>query len=154
LYTDSHALYALTPEDAHPPAPLFAYIAPFQGLPATAQPVNSVHLEFGGGAGSAPVDWTWHSDVKGFARGQNGSTDVDGNGCQVVVQNVIVQDVDYIDPGITDVVGTPVPEGQLVGSGECWVLTQGTLIPCHWTKASNEAATVYTDDATNQPIGL
>jgi hypothetical protein len=112
-----------------------------------------VHLEFGGGSGSAPVDWIWDAPSGKFLRNQKGTPDVDENGVQVAPANVVVMLVGYHDTGYTDVVGTPVPEADLVGSGECWILTGGKLVAGTWNKTAPDAITTYTD-ATGAPIGL
>jgi hypothetical protein len=46
-----------------------------------------------------------------------------------------------------------VPEGDLVGSGECWILTNGMIVKGTWSKPSTEAITAYTD-AAGAPIKL
>jgi hypothetical protein len=153
LYSSTPALFSLAPPDAVPPAPLFWYRAPAEPLAASAQPVGSIHLEFGGGAGNAPVDWFWNAAKAGFDRNQKGTPHVDENEVQIAPQNVIVELVDYADTGLKDVSGAPVPEAQLVGSGECWVLTNGMLIKGTWSKTAIDAIPAYTD-ATGAPIKL
>jgi len=153
LYSSTPELYSVTPPFAPPPNPLFAYRAAGEALLPTAAPINSVNLAFGDGPGSAPVDYVWNPILGGFARNQKGSPDVDENGVQVTPQNVIVQFVTYHDTGYRDVVGTPVPEADLVGTGACWSLTNGAIIDGNWTKASPEAIPVYTDKAGN-PVKL
>jgi hypothetical protein len=54
----------------------------------------------------------------------------------------------YIDPS-----GAPVPEAQLVGTGECWILTNGVLVKGAWKKTAPEAITTYSD-AAGAPIKL
>ena len=41
------------------PTPLLSYRAAGEPMLASATPVNSVHLVFGDGPGSAPVDYVW-----------------------------------------------------------------------------------------------
>ncbi|HEX2382642.1 MAG TPA: DUF3048 domain-containing protein [Acidimicrobiales bacterium] len=149
LYSSVPALYSLTPAFAPPPNPLFSYRAAGEPLLPAAAPINSVNLVFGSGPGSAPVDYVWAPDAGGFARSQKGSPDVDENGVPVAPQNVIVQFVTYHDTGYRDVVGTPVPEADLVGAGNCWILTNGAVIDGNWAKSSPEAIPVYTDKAGN-----
>jgi hypothetical protein len=116
-------------------------------------PIASIHIEFGGGAGSAPVDWHWNGVKGGFDRDQKETPHVDETGVQIAPRNVIVEIVDYVNTGYVDVSGAPVPEAQLVGSGECWVLTNGVLIKGTWSKSADDAVTTYTD-ATGAPIKL
>jgi hypothetical protein len=153
LYSATPALFALAPPDAVPPPPLFEFRKVTDAISPTAQPVLSIHVEFGGGAGSAPVDWLWNAFKGAFDREQKGSPHVDESDVQIAPQNVIVELVDYVNTGYVDASGAPVPEAQLVGSGECWVLTNGMLIKGTWSKSSNEAVTTYTD-AAGAPIKL
>ncbi len=66
-------------------------------------------------------------------------------GKQVTPANVVVQFVTYHDTGQVDSTGTAVPEADVVGEGDAWVLTGGMLIPCRWSKASDTDITRYTD---------
>jgi len=153
LYTSTSALFALAPADAAPPPPLFVYRATGEALGASAAPIASIHVQFGGGAGSAPADWTWDAASNSFLRNQKGTPDIDEAGAQVTTQNVIIEFVGYHDTGYVDPSGAPVPEGDLVGSGECWVLTNGMIVKGTWTKPSTDAITTYTD-AAGAPIKL
>ena len=59
---------------------------------------------------------------------------------------------------VADQFGVPIPEAQLVGEGEVWVLTGGGtsphgLVQGRWKKTSLEAVTTYTD-ADGNPILL
>jgi hypothetical protein len=153
LYSSTPALYSITPPFAPAPTPLFSYRAAGEPLAPSAAPVASVNLVFGDGPGSAPVDYVWTPDSGGFARSQKGSPDVDENGVEVTPQNVVVQFVTYHDTGYTDVVGTPVPEADLVGTGSCWILTNGAIVQGTWAKSATDAIPVYTDN-TGAPVKL
>lgn len=153
LYTSTPALFALAPADAAPPPPLFQYRASGEALGAGAAPVGSVHVAFGGGGGSAPADWSWDPSTNTFLRDQKGSPDVDEAGQPVYTQNVVIEFVGYHDTGYVDPSGAPVPEGDLVGSGECWVLTNGMIVKGTWSKPSTDAITTFVD-ATGAPIKL
>lgn len=153
LYSSTPALFALAPPDAQPPSPLFGYRAASDPMGAGAAPIGSVNLQFGGGPGSAPVDWSWDAPSGTFARVQKGTPHVDEAGAQVTAQNVVIEFVGYHNTGYVDPSGAPVPEGDLVGTGECWVLTNGMIVKGTWTKLANEAITAYTD-AAGAPIKL
>jgi hypothetical protein len=153
LYSSTPELFSLAPPDAVPPPPLFVYRNATESTPVGAPAVASVHVEFGGGAGNAPVDWFW-SPLKGaFDRNQKETPHVDENDVQVAPQNVVIEFVDYVDTGFVDISGAPVPEAQLVGSGECWVLTKGVLVKGTWKKSATDAVTTYAD-ASGAPIKL
>jgi hypothetical protein len=153
LYSSTPELFALAPPDAKPPPALFQYRKAGEPLGAGAVPIGSIHLDFGGGGGAAPVDYGWDAGRGGFGRSQRGSLHVDEAGVQIAPANVIVQFTNYIDTGITDVVGTPVPEAQLVGFGRALILTNGMVIEATWAKTAPEAVATYSDTA-GKPIKL
>lgn len=132
-----------------PPA-LFTYRAAGQA-PAHLEPVTTVNVSYGSSAGAAPVTYTWNGT--GWARTQKGTPHVDADGLQVAPPNVIIQFVDYAASGTTDQFGVQIPEAQLVGEGDAWVLTAGGLVAGRWHKPSLDQVTTYTDVDGN-PIGL
>lgn len=153
LFSNTDELWSFAPADAQPPAPLFAYRDEGEGLPATAERVATVDLSFGSGPGSAPVRWAWDPGAGAWLRWQNGTPHVDDADVQVARPNVIVQFVDYVDTGLVDLAGSPVPEAQLVGEGDAWVFREGHVITGRWSRPSIEAGTTWTDGA-GQPIEL
>ncbi len=137
-------------EGASPPPPLFTYRA--EGAqPAHLEQVAGAHINFGSSAGSAPVDYRWNGE--GWARFQNGTPHVDAAGVQVAPANVIVHFAPYVGSDVTDQFGKPIPEVQLVGEGEAWVLTAGGLVQARWHKPTLDAVITYTD-ADGNPVGL
>ncbi len=153
LYSSTPQLYTQTPPYAPAPPALFPYRAAGEPVLPSAVPVGSVNLVFGGGAGSAPIDYTWSAQAGGFLRNQKGTPDFDESGAQVTPQNVIVQFVTYHDTGYTDVTGAPVPEADLVGNGSAWILTNGMRVDGNWSKSAPDAVPVYTDQQGN-PVKL
>lgn len=137
-------------EGAGVPAPLFTYRAAGQA-PARLEPVTSVHVTYGTSAGAAPVDYAWNGT--GWARSQKGTPHLDSDGLQVAPPNVIIQFVRYVSSGVPDQFGVPIPEAELVGEGEAWVLTAGGLVVARWAKPALDAPTTYTDIDGN-PVGL
>jgi hypothetical protein len=61
--------------------------------------------------------------------------------------------VPYHNTGLIDPAHNPVPEANLVGSGDVAIFTGGSIVRGHWSKASVDAVTLYTDPA-GQPIQL
>ena len=153
LYTTTEELFSFQTPEAVPPPPLFQYRAPAETTPADATPVSHVYLSFGGGAGSAPVDWYWDYTVGGWLRNQRGTAHVDETGQQIAPKNLVIQFCEYFDTGYIDTSGSTVYEAELVGEGDVWVFTNGVLVVGRWSKASTEAITQYTDLA-GQPIKL
>ncbi|HEX9995423.1 MAG TPA: DUF3048 domain-containing protein [Acidimicrobiales bacterium] len=145
LYSSTDALRAHTPDDAEPPPQLFEFRA--AGEPAAGRDVGWVRVDFGGGAGSAPVDWTWDAAAGGWDRAQAGSPHVDAAGEQVSPANVVVQFVPYTIVGCCDASGAPIPEAQLVGEGDAWLLSGGRLVEGRWRKPSADSVTTYVDAA-------
>jgi hypothetical protein len=153
LMSSTPELWSLTPGDSVPPPPLFHVRGLGEALAAGARPAASVNIVYGGGGGSAPVDYVWDPSRGVWGRNQKGTPHVDSNGAQVAPANVIIQFVDYVDTGYVDVSGAPVPEAVLVGEGVAWVLTAGHLIEARWVKPAPEAVTQYVD-AAGTPIKL
>lgn len=145
LYSSTDALRAFTPEGAEPPPPLFEYRAGAEA--AAGRDVSWVRVSFGGGPGSAPVDWTWDAGAGGWDRAQAGSAHVDARGEQVSPANVVVQFVPYTIVGCCDASGAPIPEGQVVGEGDAWLLSGGRLVEGRWRKPSADAVTTFADAA-------
>jgi len=148
-------IFGLPNEGSAPPPPLFQYRK--RGEPvAHLEPAAGATVVYGQSGGSAPTEWRWNGD--GWARSQKGTPHVDGAGIQVAPANVIIQFVQYKPSDVSDQFGVPIPEAQLVGEGDVWVLTGGGtsppgLVQGHWKKTSLEAVTTYTD-ADGKPILL
>ena len=141
----------LPAEGSSPPPPLFTYRSPNNPEPAHWQPVGGVHVNYGGSAGSAPVDYRWNGT--GWARDQKGTPHVDAGGVQVAPANVIVHFAGYAPTDVGDQFGQPIPEAQLVGDGPAWVFTAGGVVEGHWYKPTLDAVPTYLDVDGN-PIGL
>jgi hypothetical protein len=144
LFSSASALFALAAPQAVAPPALFAYHAPGEAPSgAGAKPAGRVHAEWG--SRMTTVDYLWDAPSRQWRRTQNGRADVDTTGTQVAPSNVVIQFVGYRNTGLVDPSGSAVPEAQVVGEGDAWVLTGGSLIPAHWSKPSAEAVTHYVD---------
>ncbi len=106
---------------------------------------------FGGGPGSAPVDFAW--DGSGWARSQAGTPHVDAAGARIAPHNVIVQFTPYVEVQCCDAAGFPILEAQLVGQGDAWIFTDGQLVEAKWSRPAADKPTVYTD-AAGKEVGL
>jgi hypothetical protein len=113
-------------EGGDPPPPLFSFRTRDQAVPHLT-PAEGVAVSYGGGAGGAPVEYRWNG--KGWARFQGGTPHVDVAGKQVAPANVVIQFVNYVPTDTADQFGVPIPEAQLVGQGEVWILTGGGTQP-------------------------
>ena len=134
-----------------PQTPIFAFADEGEAPSPLAAPASSVHIQFTGGAGGAPVDYQW--DGTNWLRSQKGHAHVDGDGTQVAVENVIVRFVAAVDSGTRDKAGSVVPTAQVIGEGEVWVFSQGTVTTGTWKKADGTSVTEYLD-ADGNPIKL
>jgi hypothetical protein len=144
LFSSTSALFALAVAHAPAPPPLFAYRAPgVAPSGAAAQPVGRVHAEWSNHF--TAIDYTWDAPSRLWRRTQDRRAHLDTAGRQVAPSNVIIQFVTYRNTGLVDPSGSAVPEAQVVGDGDGWVLTGGWLIPTHWSKPSAEAVTHYLD---------
>ncbi len=142
-------------EGSSPPPALFTFRKAGQ-QPAHLESVSGVRITYGGSAGSAPVEYRWNGS--GWARTQKGTPHVDVAGKQVAPANVVIQFVNYAPSDVADQFGVPIPEAQLVGEGEAWILTGGGLSPhglvqARWKKPGLEAVTTFTDVDGN-PVPL
>lgn len=142
VFTSSDRLWALAPPDAGPPAQQLTYRVGDETLPADARQVQGVDYSFG--ARSSAVNYRWDAARGGWARTQAGTAHVDEAGVQVAPPNVVMQFVAYVDTGLVDTSGAPVPEAQLVGGGDAWILTNGHLVVARWDKADPATPTRYT----------
>src|SRR5688500_3863480 len=143
LFSRTPALWQLAPAEAAAPPAVFVYRAPGEaasGAGMVAAQRTTVRW-------ATPVEWSWDPDIGAWWPDQGGRRHVDAAGRGVAAANVIVQFVDYRDTGLRDSSGAAVPEAQVLGEGDAWVLTGGQLVPGRWSKASAEGVTRYTDSA-------
>jgi hypothetical protein len=132
-------LFGQAPEEAGPPPQLFTY-----GEPAGGEAVTEANVDYGGGAGAAPVSWSHDAGAGTWKRSQAGSPHLDASGRQVEVKNVVIQFTDYVATSQVDTTGAPVPEAQTVGEGEVWVLTEGQRFVGRWSRESPTDVIRYT----------
>jgi hypothetical protein len=143
LFSRTTALFQLAPPDAVIPPALFSYRA--AGQPAAG--AGMIAIQRSGIGWATPVEWEWDQAVGAWWRSQGGRRHVDAAGRGVAPVNVVIQFVDYRDTGLRDSSGAVVPEANVIGEGDAWILTGGHLIPGRWTKPSAEAVTRYADSA-------
>ncbi len=153
LYTGTPRLFALAPPASVAPPALFTYRGDGGAANEGAAPVGQVHLDFGDMPGSAPVDFSWDAGLGVFVRSQRGTPHTLEGGGTIATPNVVVQLCDYFPNGDVDSGGNQVFQARLVGEGECWVLTNGTMVRGTWSKGAPEAVTAFVDQA-GQPIRL
>ena len=153
LFSDTPALFAAAAGEVTPPPPLFHYRAPGEAPPETgsepARPVQAVwKLNI-----TTTVVYSWDEASKTFRRTTDGTPHLDAAGVQVAPENVVFQVVGYRNTGLVDRSGAAVPEAELTGEGEAWVLTAGRLIKGHWARPTEGDTARYTLPS-GEPIKL
>ncbi|MCX7621715.1 MAG: DUF3048 domain-containing protein [Acidimicrobiales bacterium] len=149
LFSSTNVLY--NQGKSGPPPPLWPFRGEDEPPPAGGRRAYGASFNFGGG--NTAVLYTWDAAKKGWARTQNGSPHIDTDYCQVTPQNVIIQLVDYVDSGVPDGYGNPIPEARQIGEGNGWVLTGGYAIPVRWRKSRIEEPTQFLGP-DDQPVAL
>ncbi|HVF75022.1 MAG TPA: DUF3048 domain-containing protein [Acidimicrobiales bacterium] len=150
VFSATPRLHGLAPAGSGPPPPLFWYRHP--GQPSVGDAMGGVRMEYRGKIVTA-VQWAWDAGVGLWKRSQDGGPHVDAAGAPVTAHNVVVQLVTYHDTGYRDQSGAEVPEADLVGEGEAWVLSDGKVVKGRWKRGAAGEVTQYLDGA-GQPIRL
>jgi hypothetical protein len=141
LSSRTPALFQLAPADSAAPPALFVYRP--AGAPASGPGLVATRQVSARWA--TRVDWQWDPAAGEWRRSQDGRAHVDAAGRNIAPANVVVQFVAYRDTGLRDTSGAAVPEAEVTGEGDAWILTGGDLIPAHWSKPSAEAVTRWVD---------
>lgn len=153
LFSETKALFGSAAGNVAPPPPLFSYRAPGEAPPEAgsepAVPVQAVwKLNI-----TTTVVFAWDEASKTFRRTTDGKPHVDAAGVQVSTENVVFQAVGYRNTGLVDASGAAVPEAELIGDGEAWVLSGGRLIKGRWSRPNDTQTTAYTFPS-GEPIRL
>ena len=147
LFSGTAGLFGVNPSGgAGSPAPVLAYRPAGEAPPAASEPAPRVQAQWRGRIITTLV-LEWDPAVAGFARTVDGAPHVDADGRRIAPENVVLQMVGYRNTGLVDTSGAPVPEAELVGEGEVWVLTGGRMLKGKWSKPAPEALTRYFDPA-------
>jgi len=125
--------------DLAPPPQQYSYAETAADATAArvGEPVAGVDLVFG--VPSKP-SWRWDAGSARWLRFQSGGApDVDAHGDQLSAVNLVIVRV-----GVSNDRG--VPKTELIGSGEAWVLTGGSVVSAVWSKDSRTAPIRLVDD--------
>jgi hypothetical protein len=153
LFSETRPMYDSAPDDKTPPPPLFSYRAAGEAPPAAgSEPAPRVQAVWKLNI-TTTVVYAWDEASKTFKRTTDGAPHLDAAGAQVATDNVVFQVVGYRNTGLVDRSGAAVPEAELIGEGEAWVLTAGKLIKGHWSRPSDAQTTTYTLPS-GEPIKL
>ena len=122
LYSNTSALYTMTPFGAGPPQQQFKYRSP--GEPVGGIPAHGVGIALD----SINAEWEWDPAIGLYMRTMEGRPHNDAGSGRISTDNVIVLGVDYA-PGVS---GSP--DAQTTGSGEAFVFTGGNYIHGTWSR--------------------
>jgi hypothetical protein len=147
LFTSTEPLFHAAPGDVAVPPPLFGYRPEGEGVAAAgSERVGRVQAQWKGRIVTTVI-YEWDQEAKTWLRTQDRTPHLDAAGARVAPRNVVFQLVNYHNTGFVDRSGAEVPEAELIGEGEAWVLTDGRLVKGRWSRTSPEVVTTYTDGA-------
>ena len=110
---------------------LFAADADQATAAVAGAPTSSVAVVMS--ASSRPT-WAWDEASGTFLRSEGTTPALSSTGAQLAAKNVVVLKVSLFNTPYTDPAGSPVPETQVIGSGEAVIATGGKSISATWTK--------------------
>jgi hypothetical protein len=96
-------------------------------------PASALHLTL---SGSSHPTWTWSAGDGAWLRAEGASPAVEADGTQMRATNVVVLRVNIVNTAARDPAGNPVPETELVASGDALVASAGQILWATWSKAS------------------
>jgi hypothetical protein len=153
LFSETSAMFASAPDEKTPPAPLFSSRAAGEAPPeAGSEPAPRVQAVWKLNI-TTTVVFAWDDASKAFRRSTDGQPHLDAAGTQVAPENVVFQVCGYRNTGLVDRSGAAVPEAELIGEGEAWVLTGGRLVKGRWSRPTEAQTTTYTLPS-GEPIKL
>ena len=124
------------------PDPIFA----FGGLPASAVPTRGVRWI----APRRDIDWVWDHVSARWLRFHRGVPLVDADGFQLAADNVLILYVDYRTSD-ADLLS---PQVISTGSGDGWLLRDGTVTGVTWSRPFLADGWALADDDTGSPVYL
>jgi hypothetical protein len=142
LFSETRGMYASAPDEKAPPAPLFSYRAAGEAPPAASEPAPRVQAVWKLNI-TTTVVFAWDEASHMFKRSTDGQPHLDAAGTQVATENVVFQVVGYRNTGLVDRSGAAVPEAELIGEGEAWILTAGRLVKGRWSRPTEGQTTTY-----------
>lgn len=93
---------------------------------------------------------TWSAAENRWLLTHDGSPNLDTDGFHLGPANLIIQIVSITDSIYKDKVGGVTPFTATVGSGKCYLLRDGSYLPCRWNRPSPESGTTFTDINGNE----
>ena len=147
LYSSTPVLRSRAPGGTAAPPPLAPFLAEGAAFaPPGSEPVGSISLV---PAPFVTAGYTWDGDTRTWLRTTDGAPHRLEGGAQIAPTNVIVQFLPYLTFEADAAVQYP----RVVGDGEVWVFSAGTVVRGRWSKPSAGEPTAYTHD-DGRPLAL
>jgi len=138
-------------EHLNSPAEQFAFASDVESASTAAgTPAANLSLRM---SGYSSPSWAWDEASGRYLRSEGTTPAVSVTGEQLGATSVVVLSVDIFNTEFVDPAGTPVPETQVIGTGEALVVSGGKSVPATWSKESSSAPTTLTG-ADGQPVRL
>ena len=138
IFTSTDSLRDAGKTPGTPPAPLFTY----DEEPPQGKRAREIHLSF---SGVANVYWRYRRNVDQYLRFHDETPHDLEDGSQVAATNVVVMVVERLDTRISDAAGNPVPNFEIVGSGDLLVFRNGKVIKGEWKREEASELTTLVD---------
>jgi hypothetical protein len=143
VYADPSTFLAQA-DPAHRSAPAEQFDFALPGALSTAAsagtPTAALQLKL---SGVSHPRWTWDQAHGAWLRAEGATPAVEADGAPLRATNVVVLRVEMDNStGFSDPAGNPVPETQIVGSGEALVATGGRTVVATWSKRALGAPVV------------
>lgn len=88
---------------------------------------------------------TWSEQENRWLLTHDGLPNLDSQGFHLGPTNIVIQLVSITDSIYKDKVGGVTPFTATVGSGKCYLLRDGSYLPCQWNRPTPESGTTFTD---------
>jgi len=139
VFTSTDALREFSADGGEAPEPVLSFE---EDPPEGARRGRHLRLDF---SPMADVSWKYRNNKDAYLRFHDEVAHTLEDGTQVTAANVVVMLVDRDTTRITDSAGNPVPNFDVVGSGDLFVFRNGTVIEGTWERDSEEDVTRLLD---------
>jgi hypothetical protein len=150
LYTNPTLLAQLDHQLGFDTPPAFKPVPRKPDSPAPGPPHPTININFS--TSPYAVQYRYDAGSNSYARFMGGAPHIERNtGLQIMVKNVVVEFVPTSYGTQDD--GKPETDYHLIGSGSALVFDDGSVTAANWSKASDSAPTLLTDQA-GKPISF
>jgi hypothetical protein len=143
IFTSTDSLRDAGKTPGSPPEEVFT----FDDEAPKGKRAREVHLSF---SGVANVYWRYRANQGAYLRFHDETPHDLEDGSQVAAPNVVVMIVERLDTRISDSAGNPVPNFEIVGSGDLYVFRDGKVIQGRWDRDEESSLTSLLDRQGNE----